>query len=33
MYAKTSDGQKGFAALVIDFTTGLEGNLRVDLLK
>jgi hypothetical protein len=33
MYAKTSDGQKVFAALVIDFTTGLEGNLRVDSLK
>jgi hypothetical protein len=33
MYAKTSDGQKVFAALVIDFTTGIEGNLKVDSLK
>jgi hypothetical protein len=33
IYAKTSDGQKVFAALVIDFTTGIEGNLRVDALK
>jgi hypothetical protein len=33
MYAKTSDGQKVFAALVLDFTTGLKGNLRVDSLK
>jgi hypothetical protein len=33
MYAKTSDGQKVFAALVINFTQGIEGNLRVDALK
>jgi hypothetical protein len=33
MYAETSDGQKVFAALVIDFTTGIEGNFRVDSLK
>jgi hypothetical protein len=33
MHGKTSDGQKVFVALVIDFTTGIEGNLRVDSLK
>jgi hypothetical protein len=32
-YAEFSDGQKVFAALVLDFTSGLEGNLRVDSLK
>jgi hypothetical protein len=33
MYAETSDDQNVFATLVIDFTTGIEGNLRVDALK
>jgi hypothetical protein len=33
MYAETSDGQKVFAALEINFTQGIEGNLRVDAFK
>jgi hypothetical protein len=33
MYAETSDGHKVFAALVVDFTQGIECNLRVDALK
>jgi hypothetical protein len=33
MYAESFDGQQVFAALVIDFTQSIEGNLRVDALK
>jgi hypothetical protein len=33
MYAEISDDHKVFAALVIDFTQGIEGNLRANALK
>jgi hypothetical protein len=33
MYKEISDGQKVFATLVIDFTQGIEGNLKVDVFK